>query len=186
MGARQVDEETIRRWISENSSPGGSSYLVRVVRDFTNDEIKALPSTPIEILPILCLGGCFSGNFVTAYSNIGSLDDPSGITICYIKGFGPLGYERCADIFGGTGVFKTQLFPSFGNIFIASDIEVVDGAATAQTPDSFQGFDVNAAQSMTVLIDNYTPSYGVNLGNFTGGNAANTLRVTAYYIVVDL
>jgi len=164
MGARQVDEETIRRWISENSSPGGSSYLVRVVRDFTNDEIKALPSTPIEILPapaagkvILCLGGCFSGNFVTAYSNIGSLDDPSGITICYIKGFGPLGYERCADIF-----------------------------ATAQTPDSFQGFDVNAAQSMTVLIDNYTPSYGVNLGNFTGGNAANTLRVTAYYIVVDL
>ena len=29
MGARQVDEETIRRWISENSpSPGGSSYLV--------------------------------------------------------------------------------------------------------------------------------------------------------------
>jgi hypothetical protein len=28
MGARNVDEETIRRWISENSSPGSSSYLV--------------------------------------------------------------------------------------------------------------------------------------------------------------
>jgi hypothetical protein len=30
MGARNVDEETIRRWISENSSPGGSSYLVYI------------------------------------------------------------------------------------------------------------------------------------------------------------
>ena len=174
-----------------NGGGGGSSYLVASV-ELTDAQIKALPSTPVQILAAppagkayLFLGGAIVLDAsLGQYTNVSSFEDNiAGITAMFSTGFGVMGYERCADTFANVGIWGVQLAPASGRIYSPTDIEVTDGAAVAYTQDSFDGLLDGA---MTINIDNYTAGYAVDLGNFTGGNAANTLKVTVYYVVVDL
>jgi hypothetical protein len=173
MGARTVDEETIRRWISENSpSPDGSSLLSATV-ELTDAQIKALPATRIQliaapgvgkmILPVSAMvilsGGAYSGAAGAAW-NI--LTEDGSYMSSAIR-------TNVLFVSGGVAMFT---FPAL------------------YTPDAnFTGNVITAWQALKESVDNsalYIKDDLNGVANYTGGNAANTLKVTVYYVVVDL
>ena len=71
MGARQVDEETIRRWISENS--GGSSYLIYVAllnQSGTNDPVATVLQNTLggDVVWTRFTNGGYTGTLAGAFT----------------------------------------------------------------------------------------------------------------------
>jgi len=76
MGARNVDEETIRRWISENGgSPGGSSYLPL---DLTDDVTQITNTADASLEELLSITEGFvgfrTGDFDASHLNGGCFE----------------------------------------------------------------------------------------------------------------
>jgi len=85
MGARQVDEETIRRWIAEGvGTPGGSSYLVY---NFGLSQASSLVNPTATIRANTFTGGTtWEREDVGVYFTITDLDYPSPASKIYIVG----------------------------------------------------------------------------------------------------
>jgi hypothetical protein len=155
---------------------GGSSYLVASV-ELTDAQIKALPSQPVEvvaapgagkvIMPIAC--------FVKANCNAGAylLDADSSWMLVIdqsVKISCPLRVEGLLNN-AGTQVGKF-MFP-----------QAYPGSGT------FSGYVETYNEGLVAATENL-PLYIIDslggVSDYTGGNAANTLKVTVYYVVVDL
>jgi hypothetical protein len=180
MGARTVDEETIRRWISENSpSPDGSSLLSATV-ELTDAQIKALPTTGIEIIAtpgankiILPFSAVLVlQNWQADYTNINA---NSSIQISSTNGLGNiLNFIEQAK---NTSISNILAYGSDSLNVVSIGQPIYGGQPTAFT--GIIPADL-IDDGLSIRINN------VGSGNLTGGNAANTLKVTVYYVVVDL
>jgi len=176
MGARTVDQETIQRWIAEAVAaiPGGGSLLSATV-ELTDAQIKALP-TGFEIIPAPEVGKILfpiAANFVLNIAGVYTGDAASAswnliysTTTDYVSAF----VQSATILTSGLGV-KSGMFL------------IPYSKPSADFDDASTTIPNNADRSnLGISIkDDWNGS-----SPYTGGNAANTLKVTVYYVVVDL
>lgn len=146
---------------------GGGGSLGYSVADvtLTNDEFKAMPSTPFEIVAPVGAGKTILPVAATTILNTtaGAYDAP-----------------------GNNGVkIRGSIAPFFPDYMVATNMGIDDSEGIYYTVMFLNNNGSNY----------FTPEYIENTGvvvtnpggvDFTGGNAANTFRVIFYYIVVDL
>lgn len=148
--------------IAAASSSGGGSYLVAEVT-LTDAQIKALPTTPIELIAAPGAGKMISVLFinwkidVTAgiYTNLGNTWDLRYGTAS--SGNTPPSSAYLED---NSNVWVSQMYPD-----------------VSEEPQNISVFN---NKNLNLFYDN------LGGGNLTGGNAANTLKIIVYYVVVDL
>lgn len=161
---------------------GGSSYLVKAEVTLTDAQIKALPTTPIQVAD-----APGADKFISLIHAVIILDNVNG-------GYG--------NIAGGTstlvsfGVGELVALQTASSLYVESDMGDFEFPSSSPFPIMFSapanigtGLFAAAGPADSNSVNN-KPLYilganGVN-GNFTGGNAANTLKVTVYYVIVDL
>ena len=166
MGARTVDEETIRRWISENSpSPSGGALLSETV-EITDAQFKNLDSVGITLIDATGVGKAI---MVTSWA---------------------ISKKFAAGAYGGTGAGANglQMYIEGTGDTISREIVIV---ASSGTDEFYGGINTGPAGEpynwFNSVVENKAVELWSNLSNdMTGGNAANTLKVTVYYVVVDL
>lgn len=154
----------------------------RKVVTLTDAQIKALPTTPVQIVPapgvdqfLILLNAVLRANTAGgAYTNVSS-DNFSYLRFWYgANDFASLKTDRS---FGGFDLASTlidgriTLFPQMQLLSIASPLTFVG-------PDIYATSDV-AGQPLVLVGAN-------TAGNFTGGNAANTMHVAVHYLVESL
>lgn len=143
---------------------GGSSYLVASVT-LTDAQIKALPSGNIEIVAapgigqyIYPIGVAFALNIVEAYTNV-TINNP------------PQVWFKTSEI----GIASSAL----DNFAFTTPDKYATLLRTEFTNGYYTDADVEN-KAVELNIGN------TGAGNFTGGNAANTLKVTVYYVMIKL
>jgi hypothetical protein len=152
--------------------------LQKAVVTLTDAQIKALPTTPVEIVPHPGTGkmaafvvACYHAAITTLYTNVQAADDNADILILEL-------ISPTMQV--GANIANWRLFDNqTGNTYVhvPQYQEQTEAAATVTAAFPF----INA----TNLGFRLRASNGA-LGNFTGGHASNTLKVTVYYVVVDL
>lgn len=151
----------------------GSSYLVAEVI-LTDAQIKALPTVIIELLPNPPVGKLYNvpvlsglgmvsvrNNWVADYSNINS-----GATFFFTNDAVNSTYKPGSSL-------NPILAPGETTLWFLGPNNHTGGSNNINTPAQW-------ASALYLQIEN-----GGN-GNLTGGNAANTLKITVYYTIVDL
>ncbi len=155
----------------------------RATVNLTDAQVKALPTTPVTVVAAPASGyrirpiqvsysAAFSGG---VYTNLNAtyIDVHLKIGSDYV-GYGPVTdstvtptITQATDIFGSTGshMYDQGLPPQLGN---PGGYVQTSGVYTRSQQE---------ATAMQIGIDNN------GSGNFTGGNAGNTFRVTVYYVV---
>jgi hypothetical protein len=160
------------------SATGGAGSLLSASVTLTDAQIKALPSTAVELV-----AAPGAGKIINVLSCRVALDNSSGA------------YTNATD---------ASLVLKLGSLWISS-VMITDTALLGTTPDStnfvlpastymtvgtFNGEILSSLQGNTIagqenvaldIKDDYAGG-----SDYTGGNAANTLKVTVYYVVVDL
>lgn len=147
----------------------------------TNDQIKALPTTPFEIIAapgankiIFPLAAWLRVNWVADYGNIDVNTDLQF----------QVGGNLLLSILEGANSSITSLLagggPDGSNAFTTSQIfSRSTGAAAYTIGAGMAGFyDSDVANKPLQVL-------AANTGDFTGGNAGNTLKISVYYVVVD-
>jgi hypothetical protein len=156
------------------SDPELKSFIKKVI--LTDDEIKALPTTAVELVPapgagkaIICpmiynAGVCmFITNLAVGYTNI-----TSGSRIRFIIGGG----AEIDSEFGGGSNFSNLLVPGGTMWAIASDY--YQSSRQSNTLTELEN------KALSVVISQNTD------GNFTGGDPTNTIEITISYSIIDI
>lgn len=145
---------------------GGSSYLVASV-ELTDAQIKALPTTYIEVVPAQGAGKLIVVQCVL-------IEFYFSVTYTNVTGGS---YLICG--YGNWDVDASSIV-----LFVGSANNVFSVLTSAQDGDSAAEY---LSASRNTLQDNVALKIiSSNTGDFTEGNAANTLKVTVYYVVVDV
>jgi len=161
-------------------SPGGLGYLSATVT-LTDAQIKTLPTTPVILIVAPGIGKVISPFFYTIYSKCSAgaytnIDAAGFMEIDTDGGF--LSLVAIDDV--GSGV------STLSNLLTGGD-RILN--LLSQDVDFIQGIGVVANNQPASNFNNKAIRLNVNnggSGNFTGGNAANTLKVTVNYVIVDL
>jgi hypothetical protein len=175
------DTESGEFWYLNNSgsyeaiSVGGSSVLSATVT-LDNDQIKALPTTAVEIIAapgigkmIKLIAGQIRGDtWVAPYTNT----EQSGLVLMNSDGW-YLSSPMIAGVLGG------DPSPRYDDFLIPNT--AVSGVAHVSGYAFTGGDAIDLTENLPVQIKD-----DFNGSDYTGGNAANTLKVTVYYVVVDL
>lgn len=156
----------------------------------TNAQIKALPSTPITLVPAPGVGKRLlvwkvEGNFKVSvpYTNLG-YDDGTGLGVLAFQtqGFGVMRFGIAW--YGLTGNQQQFSLPPIETRYSGSETEVSKSLANAG--DIMNQYYYAENIPLTFFVDNFDDDYEVDLGDFTGGDASNTMEVTVFYSIVDL
>lgn len=166
-------------------SAGGSGVLLTATVTLDNDQIKALPTTPVVIvpatevldyvgmpteLPVPFMATMTFDTSAGAYTNVTTDHVPY-----FIVAFG-------ADWSWSATVRTIELIPDSADVkfaWLPPDTQTGVLSPDFTAAETF-GADSLQDNALVVACNN-----GAS-GDFTGGNAANTLKVTVYYVVVSL
>lgn len=156
---------------------GGLGYLVATAQ-LDNEQIKALPSTAVKIIDAPGTGKMVVPLFGHAIldASAGSYDDIIGASWAIQTQTGSIYFSSIA-------VSQQMLSDSSRKFinFLFPFSEVGDGDFAGEVTTSSSGI-VDSAENQGLYIkDDWN-----GISNYTGGNAANTLTVTIYYILVDV
>lgn len=173
---RDYPDREVRTVLAERAAAGGGGAgLLQVASVTLNDATyKALPTNAPEIVPapgagfaIMPMGLAISHPAIVAYTNVST----SG------------GYMVMSD--------PTDNVAEYGGYFVNNDLSIVlagPGAVIAY----HQGLPADpsgGAIPPEYLVEDSAVHLHVDnagQGDFTGGNAANTLKITVYYVVLDV
>lgn len=165
--------------MSEGITPNQLTPVVPVFKaivTLTDAQIKALPTTGIEIVPaqgagkgIVPITWVIKPTLVAGYMNI---DAFSTMRFAWVLGGSSSGIDPgFTEEFGGNVIDLLQN----GVTFLGSPYINVDFGNTVVKPKSMQTFDNAWIRFMAS-----------NSGNFTGGDAANILKIIMLYMTIDL
>lgn len=177
----QSDFETnITAMFSGLAGGGSSSYVLKSSVTLTDADIKALPTTQFEIVAAPGIGkmimplrtfsvGDFRGG---GYTNLGNT---AGMVVRVVLGSGTsvTASNQEGWIFGD----NTDVWTFFNDPTYWLDTVPVNNQTLSDGGYSLSDLE---NQPLKLRLDT---EFGTD---FTGGNAANTLKITAYYVVVDL
>jgi hypothetical protein len=167
---RSLINETVKflkdQWPT-NGATVQTVYSLKTV--LTDAQIKALPTTLVELVPAQGVGkivsflqAVFSSNSIIPYTNLDA--DFAGI----------ISWEGSAE----AATYVDQGF--FGN---ESRVAVINPQG------NITGSFIYGASGNLFLFENMALTLGIynnTLGNLTGGDSANTISVTILYTIVDL
>lgn len=153
----------------------------------TDAQIKALPTTPVEVVPakagfiLLPLMAVLENNNIAAYTNVNATF--SFLSIVYGNdAVEPMTILTQSDGQGGVREANVNL----GSFLGTDPLRVI--------LTTYGGGIVSAPQNMTIVASTYPAAdfesalniyaYNMGSGNFTGGNAANTMKITLVYTEV--
>ena len=156
-------------------SPGGSSYLVAET-EWDNDQIKGSASVYREVVPaqgantyIKFLGAVLRWRIATTYT---LSDSDSNISIFYGDGLAA-NMASCFSNIPNTTGNKVASIPPVLFVYTSPSIWATLGVSYL--------IDDSDCVNQPLKIGVYNSG-----GDLKGGNADNTLKVTVYYVVVDL
>lgn len=161
--------------VSPTTSRGGFVRTAAVA--LTNAQILTLPTTPVELVAapgsgrrLVLVSVYMRSAFVAGYTNVtgtGPLFGGAGLVVTHGPDDSDASTMRSLTIFAAAAVREWDaLGPA---ISTAADVALgYGGAGTDQSN-----------KALNVVVRNAA------LGNFTGGNAANILRVSIAYLTVD-
>ncbi len=164
-----------------SSSYSHGALLQKATVTLTNDQIKALPTTAVEIVPAPGAGKWLQ--FVRAIWQL----DPRG------GAYTNLDATLRIDFLAGSGNQIATPYKEADNGALADDSgihgigfgPITNVAGSAAGPGAVWMFELSGGSS-AVNIPIMLKAANGTLGNLTGGHASNTLTVTAYYVIVDL
>lgn len=170
----QDDFETGMEAMFPGLAGGGTSLVLSATVELTDAQIKALPSERVEIVPAPATGKAllYITSFFQINTSAGAYTNVDADGRIYID-------------YGGELASLPAILPSGANL---RTWVLPPASQFGQNPSVLSTFNsVNIARSTGI---DETPLYikidNNGAGDFTGGNAANTLKVTVYYVVVDL
>jgi hypothetical protein len=154
-------------------------YQLKTV--LTDAQIKALPTTSIELVPAMSAGqlpmvhgglvviknvaGAYANANINAYMSVVYTKD--GIVLT------DAAFLRTSNLLALTGAANT-MFQFSPRVRWDNAFPALEGTDVYSPLENFDG------SGLSLFIDN------AGSGDFTGGNAANTLEVTVFYSIVDL
>lgn len=158
------------------SATGGAGILQTTSVQLADAQIKALPTTYIQVIAapgankqILLLGA--HAKIDSAAGEYTNLDTDNGLLLTY--GEWDIEASGVIELLGGNTV-KYITFPPAAY----SGQRVGWNGYLTQTGVGSSAFVVN--KEIRIVGSNAAA------GNFTGGNAANTMTITVYYVIVDV
>lgn len=172
----KVVQDGVDKKLTRTATGEGVISVFSRTTELTNDQIKALPTTAVELVP-----APGAGNMIKIYGAVAVLDTTAGgyteaDASWAIVTADAYEYLSCpvpvGDTFNGTGVFGYH-FPA-PNILLG----------TGNFLDSPIGLRQNNAaldNKAVAIADDWN-----GVSNYTGGNAANTLKVTVLYSIIDV
>jgi hypothetical protein len=190
-----VERRTIRgdggigiEYFGDGEISRGGGFLKKATKILNNDQIKALPTTPVAIVlatqtdpftqlfvPVAAVA--LLDNTAGAYGNVGSDPDPDPqLYLAYGSDVSSEAGLRCTHVHFDQQGRHLAIF-SFPQLRTGSDpLPSLYTRATSPLAGA--------------ILDNALVLAGFNAGtgdnHFTGGHADNTLKVTVYYVVEDL
>ena len=164
---RYLTEEIIK-YLGANppGSPGGAGLVLSETVEITDAQFKNLDSVPVTMIAAPGVGKAVMI-----------------ISWAVVKKF-------AAGAYAGTGSNANPLQMYVGNTEASRIITITANAATDDflyTVNTGYPTDTTPYNWFSSVVENKAIELWSNLSNdMTGGNAANTLKVTVYYVVVDL
>ncbi len=184
-------------WNDEHVVADGYFLPRKKIAILTNDEIITLPGLPVEIIPapgdgkvIIPIRCVMSSAIDVSYTNIG---ETLGIFLSIASRYEPV--FGVPDLNLSTVIFSSSLVinfnPGITRIYQTGDAEVTVGIASDRDARSYSAakasnYTSNENLPLTLYVDNYGPDYDPDLGNFTGGDSANIIKVIVIYDIIDL
>lgn len=183
---------------SSGSGGSGGGGILKVVKTLTNNETKALPTTPIQIIEPpgagkrLHLFHCVvkADNNAGVYSNVNA----SSAWLGLYYSTGSSWEERASELIEnrtntmGELVQLTNLLTTVNNnkLTILQPYRNVLWSNAFSTNNSFLSIPDYMYLPGMDNIGFYLLADNNGDGNYTGGDAANTLKVTVYYSIEDI
>lgn len=162
---------------------GGTSpeagLLKTATVELTDAQIKALPTTPFQL--VAAQG---AGKAIIPISCITIPNFTAGVYTHDADSSWQLAVSGGGISIGGPFMADTAL-SSNSNIYVSQIACIEQGPGAG----AFTGVLVTGSIAVTSSYDNsalYIGDFYNGVNDYTGGNAANTLKITVYYVVIDL
>lgn len=161
---------------SEKSAPITETVYSEVVV-LTDAQVKSLPSSPVEIMPSPGVGKMILPvSVVVKFDNTANYTD---IAPTATLGVVHYYYGLLASLSEGYNSGVTNLFANDADMFTVLNPQSAISSTMGMRAD-YNYPEYFADQGLMLVLYN-----GFN-GNLEGGDPANTLTITVYYVIVDL
>lgn len=161
-------------------SGGGGGGLLAATVTLTNAQVLALPTTPVTLVAAQGAGRLIVGADSLSFPAIFSINGPG---TAYTNVDAAATWDLVNDGFNNSGGwanhYKAHDLLVYGVPGVGPVVDVAN--PTAESSGISETVNENAANQRVYLA----ATNGV-LGNFTGGDASNTLTVTFLYVVVSV
>ena len=147
--------------------------LQKATVTLTNAQIKALPTTPVEVV-----AAPGAGKLLVALYSVFALTTHAG-DYTNINAAAQLGVDLSFGLSTSAGVLNEASGGGVSGVLAVGGPGIGFVGHTGNSPP----FEPPTTFVNTALV---VAALNGGSGDFTGGNGANTLKVTVYYVVVDL